>query len=205
MTTFSNRISNLPKIAYAKFEGSTFGAFGGNSSGRGGSYHPGRRSSSGGVESPTAKPPYLFTNAAIGRATASGTGEAAVLHRGSGAVAKEEEEDTVHDGGSWIQSGEDGVTSGSTGVLRGGVVATRGAPNGHVEAALSSDSDPCRGWFCRASYIVAKPPLLTAAVFPWERHDETRIEQWDTIVVEGAHGAIDGAFDGGNRGNWRAP
>ena len=106
-----------------------------------------------GLNLPPPKPPYSFTKVAVGWATTSGAGKAAVLHRGSGAevgtVAKEEGEDTVHDGGGWIQSGEDSVASGSTGVLRGGVVATRGAPNSHVEAALSSDGDPCRGWFCR--------------------------------------------------------
>ncbi|XLR41888.1 hypothetical protein S83_026548 [Arachis hypogaea] len=66
-------------------------------------------------------------------------------------------------------------------------------PDTNVVAAAS------RSWCL--SPIVAKSPPLTAAIFPWERDDETRTEQWDTVAVEGAHGAI----NGGNRSDQRAP
>ncbi|QHN77087.1 uncharacterized protein DS421_19g649600 [Arachis hypogaea] len=162
---------------------------------------------------PPPKPPYLFTQAAVGPATATGAGETEVLPRASDAVTKVEGNDIVHEGGGWIQSGKDCGASGSADVLRCGVVATRGAlrtTNSRVEEALSSDGNPRRGWLRHASPLVAKPPPLTAAVFPWDRGGERHSDdlQWRAAIsVSGKENATTNRGDGRWRrqdGSWTA-
>ncbi|QHO46759.1 uncharacterized protein DS421_6g190400 [Arachis hypogaea] len=158
---------------------------------------------------PPPKPPYSFTKAAVGQATASGAGEAVVLHQGSsaevGTIVMEEGEETVHEGGGWIQSGKDGGASGSAGVLRCGVVATRRAPQttrSRMEKALSSDGNPRRGWLRHASPLVAKLPPLTAAVFPWDRGGEQHNNnlQWRAaVLVSGRENATTNQGEGRQR------
>ncbi|XP_057763106.1 uncharacterized protein LOC130982967 [Arachis stenosperma] len=147
---------------------------------------------------PPPKPPYSLTKAAVGPATATGAGKTAVLPRASGAIAKVEGNDIVHEGGRWAQSSEndDSTTS----------APTRGR-----------DLQAC-GFRC-VSPLVARPPKLLVAVFPWDRGGGRHIDDWQwraavlasgrgnttasgagaALILHGGSDAEDGALARGQR------
>ncbi|MED6158807.1 hypothetical protein PIB30_036220 [Stylosanthes scabra] len=72
--------------------------------------------------------------------------------------------------------------------------------NHHGAVESSSDEVLQRGWLRRAFPITAKPPVLMAAILPWDRVNEIGTEKWDWVVVEGMVRAIASAVVGDQGG-----
>ncbi|MED6138116.1 hypothetical protein PIB30_071234 [Stylosanthes scabra] len=98
----------------------------------------------------------------------------------------------------------EGSAIGSAEVLHDGAVTMREGEsrvmNHHGAVESSSGEVLQRGWHHRASPIAAKPPVLMAAVLPWDRLDEIGTEKWNQVAVEGVVRAIVGAIVGDRGG-----
>ncbi|MED6138302.1 hypothetical protein PIB30_073006 [Stylosanthes scabra] len=84
----------------------------------------------------------------------------------------------------------------STAALDGGDV------NNGASSGARSGRDLPRGWLCRASPIVAKPPPLLAAVLPWNRQspdaesDDSGSVNWMAVPSSGRQHTIDDLLGG---------